>query len=85
MDRINVLSDDIQIFGKKITFSTNFHWNDSKDYVMVFEQGVCTFYRMTLHRVIENLTIGLVTGNNSCYMESLFKTDFLRTYHSQTG
>ncbi len=52
---------------------------------MVFEQGVCTFYRMTLHRVIENLTIGLVTGNNSCYMESLFKTDFLRTYHSQTG
>jgi hypothetical protein len=40
VDSINVLSDDVQILGKKLTFSTNFRWNDSKDYVMVFEQGV---------------------------------------------
>lgn len=39
VDRVNVLSDDVQILGKKFTFSTNFHWNDSKDYVMLFEQG----------------------------------------------
>jgi hypothetical protein len=51
---------------------------------MVFEQGVCT---VTSVRIVitEDLTIGLVTGNNSCHMESLLKTDFLRSYHSQTG
>ena len=58
VDRINVLSDDVQILGKKLTFSTNFHWNDSKDYVMVFEQGVyiliftpvCIMYRESSYR-----------------------------------
>ena len=47
MDRINVLSDDVHILGKKLTFSTNFHWNDSKDYVMEFEHGMCIIMHCT--------------------------------------
>ena len=39
VEKINMLSDDVKIMGKVVTFNTNFHWNDSVDYEMVFEQG----------------------------------------------
>ena len=85
MDMINVLSDDVQILGKKFTFNTNFHWNHSKDYIMLFEEGMSPYvYTLLLYLFIIKL-IGLVTGNNSCHVESLSRTESIFDYHLQTG
>ena len=40
VDKIDVLSDDVQILERKISFSTAFLWNDKMDYTMMFEQGI---------------------------------------------
>ena len=52
---------------------------------MLFEEGMSPYvYTLLLYLFIIKL-IGLVTGNNSCHVESLSRTESIFDYHLQTG